>query len=85
MLPEGLQNKQKPIRGFFPVRYAQGQNDKVEGLFLAEDVAHAADLGANIAEFLFEVLVAAVEVVDVVEDSFSIGNQCREHERCAGA
>jgi len=33
------------------------------GYFFAENIAHAADLGAYAAEFFFEVLVAAIEVV----------------------
>ncbi len=41
-------------------------------LLFAEDVAHAANLGADVAEFFLEVLVAAVEVVDAVEDGFPI-------------
>src|SRR5580692_9802287 len=36
-----------------------------------EDVAHAADLGAYSAELVFEVFVAAVEVVDAVEDGLA--------------
>jgi hypothetical protein len=48
--------------------------DPLRGLFFAEDVSHAADLGADAAEFFFEVLVAAVEVVDAVEDGFAVGD-----------
>jgi len=51
-------------------------------LAFAEDVAHAADLGAYSAELFFEVFVAAVEVVDAVEDGFAIGDQGSEDERC---
>ena len=40
--------------------------DPLRGLFLAEDVSHAAYLGADAAEFFFEVLVAAIEVVDAI-------------------
>ena len=50
--------------------------------WVAEDVAEAADLGADAAEFFFEVLVAAVEVVDAVEDGFAIGDERGEDERC---
>ena len=47
---------------------------------LAKDVPHAADLGSDAAEFLFEVLVAAIEMVDAVEDGFAICDQRREDE-----
>src|ERR1035441_6065736 len=60
------------------------QSCRIE-LLLAEDVAHASDLGAYGAEFFFEVLVAAVEVVDAVEDGLAVGDQGGEHERCGGA
>ena len=43
-------------------------------LLFTEDVSHAADLGADAAEFLFKVLVAAIEVVDAVEDGFAVGD-----------
>src|SRR5271154_3700876 len=52
----------------------------VEGLLLAEDVAHAADLGADAAELLFETLVAAVHVVDAVEDGLAVGDQRGQDE-----
>ncbi len=45
------------------------------GLFVAEDVAHAADLGTDAAELLFDAFVAAVDVVDAVEDGFTFGDQ----------
>ena len=54
-------------------------------LLFAEDVAHAADLGADAAELFFEVLVAAVEVVDAVEDGFAVGDQRGEDQRGGGA
>jgi hypothetical protein len=54
-------------------------------LLLAEDVAHAADLGAYAAELLFEVLVAAVHVVDAVEDALAVGDEGGEDEGCGGA
>ena len=57
----------------------------LRGLFLAEDVAHAADLGADAAELFFDVLVAAVHVVDAVEDGFAFGDQRGEDERGGGA
>jgi len=44
-----------------------------DGLFLAEDFAHAADLGAYVAELFFHALVASVHVVDAVEDAFAVG------------
>ncbi len=51
---------------------AVGQHHKLP---LAEDVAHAADLGTDAAEFFFDALIAAVDVVDAVEDGFSIRDQ----------
>ena len=50
-------------------------------LLLAEDVAHAADLGAYAAELFFDVLVAAVDVVDAVEDGLAVGDEGGEDER----
>ena len=40
-----------------------------------EDVAHSADLCAYAAELFLEVLVAAVHVIDAVEDGFSVGDE----------
>src|SRR6266702_2106357 len=60
--------------------------DEVGGATVfAEDVAHAADLGSYAAELVFEVLVAAVEVVDAVEDGLAVGDQGGEDERGGGA
>ena len=58
---------------------------RAEALAFAEDVAHAADLGAYAAELFFEALVAAVHVVDAVEDGFAVGDQGGEDERGGGA
>ena len=44
-------------------------------LLPAEDVPHAADLSADATQLVFEVLIAAVEVVDTVEDGFAVGYQ----------
>jgi hypothetical protein len=55
------------------------------GLFFAEDVSHAADLGAYAAELLFKVLVATVEVVDAVEDGLAVGDEGGQDERGGGA
>ena len=57
----------------------------VKGLLFAEDVAHAADLGADAAELLFEALVAAVHVVDAVEDGLAVGDEGGEDEGGGGA
>ncbi len=45
------------------------------GLFVAEDVAHAADLGADAAEFFFDALVASGDVVDAVQDRLAFRDQ----------
>src|SRR5437764_11288630 len=55
------------------------------GLFFAEYVAHTADLGADAAEFFFEVLVAAIEVIDAVENGFSVGDEGGEYQGRGGA
>jgi len=47
-------------------------------LLFAEDFAHAADLGAYVAELFFHALVAAIHVVDAVEDAFAIGYESCE-------
>ena len=62
-----------------------GINGGAGGLLFAEDVAHAADLGADAAELLFDVLVAAVHVVDAVEDGLAIGDQRGQNQRSRGA
>src|SRR5271163_655671 len=48
--------------------------------WVAEDVAEAANLRSYSAEFLFDVLIAAVHVVDAVEDGFSVGDHGGENE-----
>jgi hypothetical protein len=67
--PYGMTTKKARARAT-----ATATADPLRGLFFAEDVSHAADLGADAAEFFFEVLVAAVEVIDAVEDGFSVGD-----------
>ena len=47
-------------------------------LLLAEDVAHAADLSSYPTEFFFDAFVAAIDVVDAVEDGFSVGDESGE-------
>jgi hypothetical protein len=48
---------------------------------VAEDVAEAANLRSNAAELFFDVLVAAVHVVDAVEDGFAVGDHGGENQR----
>src|ERR1019366_9518752 len=50
-----------------------------------EDVAHAADFGAHSFQFFFDVLVAAVQVIDAVDDGLAVRDQGGEHERGGGA
>ena len=45
------------------------------GSFLGEHFADAFDLGADGAELFFDVLVAAVDVVDAVDDGLAIGDE----------
>ena len=65
--------------------FGRGDGDVGSAAEPVEDVAHAADLGAYAAEFFFEALVAAVEVVDAVEDGFAVGDQGSEDEGGGGA
>ena len=44
-------------------------------LLFAEDVSHTANLRANSTEFLFEVLVAAVKMIDAIEDGLAVGDK----------
>jgi hypothetical protein len=85
LLPVGWRERQKQIPHSTSLRAgssgmttkrakAKGGNGGGAGLLFAEDVAHAADLGTYAAEFFFEVLVAAIEVVDAVEDGFAVGD-----------
>ena len=59
--------------------------ESVELLFFAEDVAHAVNLGADAAQLFFDALVAAVHVIDAVENGFAIGDEGRQDERGGGA
>src|SRR6185295_13987839 len=47
-------------------------------------VAHALDLGAAGGELLLEIFVAAVEVVDAVDEGLTLGRQRRQHQRRGG-
>ena len=51
-----------------------------EGLLLAEDLTHAANLSTDAAQLFFNVLIAAIDVVDAIEDAFTVGNQRGENE-----
>jgi hypothetical protein len=75
-LPVGGKERHKQI----PFGDDNQKGNSRSGLLFAEDVSHAADLGSNAAEFLFEVFVAAIEVVDAVEDGFAVGDEGCEDE-----
>jgi hypothetical protein len=45
-----------------------------DGGFLGQDFPDAANLGADAAQFLFDIFVAAVDVIDAVDNGFAIGN-----------
>ncbi len=47
----------------------------------AEDIAHAADLCAYAPQLFFDALVAAIHMVNAVEDGFTIGDKGGENER----
>ena len=51
------------------------------GRFLREDFADAANLRAHSAQFLFDIFVAAVNVIDAVDDGFAIGDERRQDQR----
>src|SRR6516164_10225 len=51
----------------------------------AEYVAHAADLCAHAFQLLLDMLVAAVHVVDAIEDRFAVCDEGGEDERCGRA
>ena len=53
--------------------------------FLRKHFTDAFDLGADGAEFFFDVFVAAIDVVDAVDDGFAIGDEGGEDEGCRGA
>src|SRR5579863_1708543 len=55
------------------------------GGFLGEHFADAFDLRADSLELLFNIFVAAVDVVDAVDDGFAVGDQGGEDERSRGA
>src|SRR5690606_896149 len=46
---------------------------------------HAANLGTQQLELLFDALVAAVDVVDAVDQRIAVGNQRRQHQAGRGA
>ena len=48
---------------------------------IRKNVAHAANLRADAAQLLFDVLVTAVNVIHTVEDGFAIRNQRCQHQR----
>ena len=52
------------------------------GGLLAQDLADATNLGAYAFEFFFDIFVAAIDVVDPVNDGLAIGNQGGQHQRC---
>ena len=45
---------------------------------------HAFDVGAESREPLVEILVATLDLADVVNDTFTAGAQCRDHQGHAG-
>src|SRR5689334_2969047 len=50
-----------------------------------EDFADAADFGADGAQFLFNILVAAIDVIDTVDDGLTAGYESCEHQGGGGA
>src|SRR6185312_17223483 len=61
-------------------------NLNLDGFALvAEHVAHAANLRAYATQLLFDVLVAAIHVVDAVENRFAVGDHRGQNQRGRGA
>src|SRR6266852_6026234 len=52
---------------------------------VGEDIAYTPDFGAHGFQLFFDVLVAAVQVIDAVDDGLAIGDERCEHERGGGA
>ena len=46
-----------------------------------EDISHAANLRAHAAQLLLDSLIAAIHVIDAIEDGLSVGYQRSEHQR----
>src|ERR1700744_3881198 len=53
--------------------------------FVGKDVAYTANLGAHTTQLFFNVFVAAIHMVDAVENRFAIRNHRCKYERCRGA
>ena len=48
------------------------------GLFsFAEHVANAANLGTHAAQLFFDPLIAAIDVIDAINDGFTLRYECR--------
>ena len=47
---------------------------------LGEHFAHALDFGADTAQFFFDALVAAIDVVHAVDDCLAFSDECGENE-----
>src|SRR5208282_4388404 len=60
----------------------KGGETRLPFLFFAAGVAF--DAGADLDEFFFDALVAAVDVVNAVDPGGVVGNEGREHQARAG-
>ena len=58
-----------------------------QGIFRpwCKNVAQALNLGAHAAQLILNVLVAAVHVVDTIDNGLSVGNQRGQHQRSGSA
>ena len=45
-----------------------------------EDIAYASYFGSDTFQFFFDVLVAAVQMIDAIDDGLAVGNQGGEDE-----
>ena len=53
--------------------------------FTREHFSDALDLGPHSAQFFFDPLVAAVDVVNAVNDGLTVSNECSDDQRCRSA
>src|ERR1700722_20449910 len=50
-----------------------------------KDVSNSAYFGADAFQFLFDVFVASIDVIDAIDDGFAIRHERRKHKRCGSA
>ena len=66
--------------GRFPRRMKCSGAGRRDGCLLGQDLADAANLGAYAFEFFFDVFVAAIDMVDAINDGLAFGNESRQNQ-----